>query len=88
LVSLAPCRALDDRGDPGDDPASLLTAVYAHLVPSGALSAIEAAALGKADQLARAFGGAAAAQPAAELVSGAVADAGGLVVRVREAMDS
>ena len=49
------CRALDDRGDPGEEPATLLVAVHGHLVSSGALTGLEAAALARASELARAF---------------------------------
>jgi hypothetical protein len=49
------CRALDDRGDPGEEPAALLLAVHAHLVPSGALDSAGAAALTRGGELARAF---------------------------------
>jgi superfamily II DNA or RNA helicase len=74
------CRALDDRGDPGEEPAALLLAVHGHLVSSGALSAAEASALARAGELARAFARLPDALPAS-LTASVAADARALVER-------
>ncbi len=77
------CRALDERGDPGDDPAALLGAVYGHLVPSGALTPADAHALVRAGELARAFDGS-PLQPPESLIAEVMEEARSLVARARE----
>jgi hypothetical protein len=78
------CRALDDRGDPGEEPATLLLAVHGHLVSSGALTPAEAAALARAGELARAFERLPESLPAA-LTASVAADAGDLVEKAARA---
>ncbi|WP_242393250.1 DEAD/DEAH box helicase [Anaeromyxobacter oryzisoli] len=80
-------RALDPRGDPGEDPAALLAAVHGHLVPAGLVSEGEAGALARASEAARAFG-AAAIPPPEPLVAAVVADARALVGRARAAIEA
>jgi SNF2-related domain/Helicase conserved C-terminal domain len=77
------CRAACDAGDPGDDHAALLSAVYGSLIPSSTLAAADAHALVRAGELARAFGGSDAAPPEA-LVSELMREARDLLARVRE----
>lgn len=72
------CRALDDRGDPGEEPATLLVAAHGHLVSSGALTGLEAGALARAGELARAFERVPGALPSA-LTASMAADARALV---------
>ena len=50
------CRALSDRGDPGDDPARVFAALYGDLLPRGLISQEDADALARASELSRAFG--------------------------------
>ena len=50
------CRALSDRGDPGDDPARVFAALYGDLLPRGLISLEDADALARASELSRAFG--------------------------------
>lgn len=76
-MSLA-CRALDDRGDPGSEPADILGAVYGHLLPAGIVDAAGAHALARAGELARAFG-TGGARPPESLVTAVVDDARELV---------
>jgi hypothetical protein len=76
------CRALDDRGDPGEEPAALLLAVHAHLVPSGALDSAGAAALTRGGELARAFARLPDAPPQ-PIVAAIAADASTLVARAQ-----
>jgi hypothetical protein len=75
------CRAAAER-DPGEEPAALLASVYGELVPRGALSAVEASALTRAGELARAFG-MSAARPQAALVQEVAKDASALAERIR-----
>lgn len=77
------CRAADESGDPGEDPASLLGAVYGRLIPSGALTAADAHALVRAGALSRAFGGAAIAPPES-LVTELAMETRDLLARARE----
>ncbi|HSM91673.1 MAG TPA: DEAD/DEAH box helicase [Anaeromyxobacteraceae bacterium] len=78
-------RALDVRGDPGDEPAALQLAVHGHLLPSGAISAAEGAALARAGELARAFERLPDALPA-QLAASIAGDARALVERARAAV--
>lgn len=82
-MSLA-SRALDPRGDPGSEPASLLAAIHGHLVPSGLLAEAEVSALARAGEAARAFA-AVTIKPPDSLVAAIAADAGALVTRARVA---
>ncbi|ABS27491.1 Non-specific serine/threonine protein kinase [Anaeromyxobacter sp. Fw109-5] len=82
-MSLA-SRALDPRGDPGSDPASLLAAIHGHLVPNGLLADAEVSALARAGEAARAFA-AVTITPPDSLVAAIAADAGALVARARVA---
>ena len=59
------CRALDPGGDPGEDPAGLLAAVHARLLPQRLLSERDAAALARAGDAARAFAASPVAPPEA-----------------------
>jgi superfamily II DNA or RNA helicase len=79
------CRALDPRGDPGGEPAALLTVVHGQLVPGGLLSEAEAGALARAGEAARAFAAVTIAPPDS-LVAAIAADAGALVARVQAAL--
>lgn len=81
------CRALDGRGDPGEEPAALLVAVHGHLVSSGALTGLEAAALSRAGELARTFERVPGALPP-ELTASMAADARALVERTTRAAGS
>ncbi|WP_242394322.1 DEAD/DEAH box helicase [Anaeromyxobacter oryzisoli] len=83
-MSLA-CRALDPRGDPGADPAALFAAVHAHLVPGGLLTEVEANALARAGEAARAFA-ATTTPPPGTIVAAIASDAGALVTRARVAL--
>lgn len=76
------CRAIDPVGDPGDDAAALLAEIHGSLVPSGLLTAAEAAAIARAGEAARAFGGSTLPPPAA-LVAAVAGDAEALVARAR-----
>ncbi|MFO0761877.1 MAG: DEAD/DEAH box helicase [Byssovorax sp.] len=77
------CRAASPSGDPGDDPAALLGAVYGSLIPAGELTPQDAHALVRAGELARAFGASPVSPPEA-LVAELAAEARDLVARVRE----
>jgi hypothetical protein len=77
------CRAASAAGDPGDDHAALLSAVYGTLIPAGTLAAADAHALVRAGELARAFGGSALAPPSA-LADDLAREARDLLARVRE----
>jgi hypothetical protein len=79
------CRAAAQDGDPGDDPAPLLGAVYARLLPQGAVTEADANALARAAELARVFGGAAAVPPEG-VVAGVEREARDLLGRVREVL--
>jgi superfamily II DNA or RNA helicase len=76
------CRSLDDRGDPGEEPAALAVAVHGHLVSAGALTGAEAAALARAGELARAFERVPGSPPAA-LTASVAGDAAALVEKAR-----
>jgi superfamily II DNA or RNA helicase len=79
------CRAASAEGDPGEDAAALLGAVYGRLIPSGALTAADAHALVRAGELARAFGAIATAPPEG-LVAELHEEARDLLGRVREGL--
>jgi superfamily II DNA or RNA helicase len=74
------CRSLDPRGDPGVDPAALLTAIHCHLLPQGLMQQDEAASLSRAAEAARAFAQVTFAPPV-PLVTGIAGEARGLVAR-------
>lgn len=78
-------RAIDPRGDPGADPAALLAAVHAHLVPGGLVTEGEAGALARAGEGARAFGQSTIAPPE-PLVTAVASDAAALLARARVAV--
>ncbi len=79
------CRAAASDGDPGEDAAALLGAVYGKLIPAGALSPADAHALVRAGELSRAFGSIDAAPPEG-LVAELHAEARDLLGRVREGL--
>jgi hypothetical protein len=79
------CRALDPHGDPGSQPAALLAAVDGHLVPHRPLAELDAGALARAGETARAFVAVTITPPDA-LVTAIAADAGALVARPRIAV--
>jgi hypothetical protein len=81
------CRALDPRGDPGAEPAALLSAIHGHLVPAGLLADVQAAAFARAGEAARAFGTSTVRPPDA-LVAAITADAAELVARARTGVAS
>ncbi len=74
------CRSLDPQGDPGDDPAALLAAIHARLLPEKLLTEDDAAALARAGEAARAFG-ASPVSPPESLVARVAAEAAALVGR-------
>jgi hypothetical protein len=76
------CRAAAE-GDPGEEEAALLAAVYGQLIPASALTKRDAHALSRAGELARVFGTSPAAPPEG-LVDGLARDARDLLARVRE----
>ena len=76
------CRTAGER-DPGEEPASLLAAVYSELIPQKALSPADANALTRASELARAFG-ASSAHPPPSLVSELAAETADLASRIGE----
>lgn len=75
------CRALDPQGDPGAEPAQLLAAIHARMLPQRLLTEGHAAALSRADEAARAFAASPVAPPE-PLISRIAAEAAGLVGRV------
>jgi superfamily II DNA or RNA helicase len=77
------CRAACASGDPGEEHAALLSAVYGALIPGGVLTPADAHALVRAGELARAFGGSAATPPEA-MVAELAREARDLLARVRE----
>lgn len=79
------CRTLDERGDPGEEPAALLVAVHGHLVASGALHAAEAAALARTGELARTFARLPGALPD-PIVAAIAADARALLTKAEAAL--
>jgi len=74
------CRALDPRGDPGAEPAGFLAALHGHLIPGGLVTEAEAAAMARAGEAARAFGGSTVTPPE-PLMSAVSADAAALLTR-------
>ncbi len=79
------CRALDPRGDPGAEPAALLAAIHGHLLPAKLMTELEASALARAGECARAFGVSTVTPP--DALAGAVAaDAAALLARARAAV--
>jgi superfamily II DNA or RNA helicase len=81
------CRAAFERGEPGDDPAALLSAIYGDLLPAGAIEAADAHALVRSGELFRAFDGA-AIPPPEPLVVEIDRAARDLLARVRERLGS
>jgi superfamily II DNA or RNA helicase len=77
------CRAAAEDGDPGDEGAALLSAVYGRMIPAGSLTEADAHALARAGELSRVFGASAAAPPEG-LVAGVEREARDLLARVRE----
>jgi hypothetical protein len=76
------CRALDPRGDPGAEPAALLAAIHGHLLPAKLMTELEASALARAGESARAFGVSTVTPPDA-IVGAVAADAAALLARAR-----
>ena len=81
------CRAMDDRGDPGEAPTAILASVFEHCVPNGTLGDADANALTRAGELARAFAST-ALQPPASLVAKIAAEATDLVARANAAVQA
>jgi superfamily II DNA or RNA helicase len=77
------CRAAVERGDPGEDPAALLSAIYGELLPAQAIEPADAHALVQSGELFRAFDGAAISPPE-PLVAEIARGARDLLARVRE----
>jgi len=75
------CRSLDPQGDPGAEPAQLLAAIHARLLPQKLVTEVHASALARADEGARAFTASPIAPPE-PLVSRIAAEAAALVGRV------
>jgi len=75
------CRSLDPQGDPGAEPAQLLAAIHARLLPQKLLTEVHASALARADEAAGAFTASPIAPPES-LVSWIAAEAAALVGRV------
>jgi hypothetical protein len=73
------CRAAAEE-DPGEASAALLGTVYGALVPAGAITEADAAALAKSGELARAFAG--SAEPPTGLLAGVEKEARDLLARV------
>lgn len=78
------CRALADRGDPGDDPSRLVAALYGELLPGGQVRQVDADAVVRASELARAFGSGRDQEIPAALVASVLDHAGELLARVRD----
>jgi len=78
------CRALADRGDPGDDPSRLVAALYGELLPGGQVRQVDADAVVRASELARAFGSGRDQEIPAALVASVLEHAGELLARVRD----
>jgi superfamily II DNA or RNA helicase len=76
------CRALDERGDPGAEPAALLAAIHGHLLQERILVEAEASGLARAGEAARAFGGSTVTPPEA-LVAAVTSDAAALLAKAR-----
>jgi hypothetical protein len=74
------CRALDPRGDPGAEPAALLAALHGHLIQGGLVTEAEAAAMARAGEAARAFGGSTVTPPE-PLMRAVSADAAAVLAR-------
>ncbi len=78
------CRALSDRGDPGDDSARLVAALYGELLPGGQVRQGDADAVLRASELARVFAGGRDQEIPPALLASVLDQAGDLLSRVRE----